>query len=147
MVTAYVIVTGVAVALTALSGLAALVHFTPIVPAMARVGVPESWLTFPIGTLKVAGWCVAPGAEAGQYRVGTRDGRVQRPRVGGGEVGAHGPYPGRQPVRVAHDRGEVVAGGERLVDELPADAAGGGDDGELSAHAGIVPREARTIRE
>src|SRR5437588_248599 len=55
MVTAYVIVTGVAVALTALSGLAALVHFTPIVPAMARVGVPESWLTFPIGTLKVAG--------------------------------------------------------------------------------------------
>ena len=55
MVTAYVIVTGVAVALTALSGVAALVHFTPIVPAMARVGVPESWLTFPIGTLKVAG--------------------------------------------------------------------------------------------
>jgi hypothetical protein len=31
------------------------VHFKPILPGMARVGVPESWLTFPIGTLKVAG--------------------------------------------------------------------------------------------
>lgn len=55
MVTAYVIVTIIAVALTALSGVAALVHLKPIVPAMARAGVPESWLTFPIGTLKVAG--------------------------------------------------------------------------------------------
>jgi NAD/NADP transhydrogenase alpha subunit len=55
MVTAYVIVTSVAIALTALSGVGAIAHYGPIVPAMARAGVPESWLTFPIGTLKVAG--------------------------------------------------------------------------------------------
>jgi hypothetical protein len=29
-----------------------------------------------------------------------------------------------------------MAGGERLLDELTADAAGGGDDGEFRAHAG-----------
>ena len=35
--------------------MAALVHFKPILPGMAKAGVPESWLTFPIGTLKTAG--------------------------------------------------------------------------------------------
>ena len=34
---------------------AALVHFKPILPGMVNAGVPESWLTFPIGTLKTAG--------------------------------------------------------------------------------------------
>src|SRR2546423_15542846 len=32
-----------------------MLHWHPILPGMARVGVPESWLTFPIGTLKTAG--------------------------------------------------------------------------------------------
>ena len=32
-----------------------MLHFKPIVPAMLKSGVPESWLTFPIGTLKTAG--------------------------------------------------------------------------------------------
>lgn len=55
MFTAYVVVTIVAVAANALSGVAAIVHFKPILPGMIKAGVPESWLTFPIGTLKVAG--------------------------------------------------------------------------------------------
>ncbi|WP_426511368.1 DoxX family protein [Dactylosporangium sp. McL0621] len=40
------------------SGTCAVLHFgpsRPILPGMARAGVPESWLTFPIGTLKPAG--------------------------------------------------------------------------------------------
>lgn len=55
MLTAYVLVTGIAIAANTFSGVAALVHFQPILPGMARAGVPESWLTFPIGTLKTAG--------------------------------------------------------------------------------------------
>jgi hypothetical protein len=55
MFTAYVIVTIVAIAANAFSGIAAILHFKPILPGMARAGVPESWLTFPIGTLKTAG--------------------------------------------------------------------------------------------
>jgi hypothetical protein len=55
MFAAYVIVTIVAVAATAFSGIAAILHFKPILPGMAKAGVPESWLTFPIGTLKTAG--------------------------------------------------------------------------------------------
>jgi hypothetical protein len=53
--TAYRVVAILAIAANAFSGIAALVHFRPILPAMARAGVPESWLTFPIGTLKTAG--------------------------------------------------------------------------------------------
>jgi hypothetical protein len=52
---AYVAVALVAIAANAFSGIAALAHFAPILPGMAKAGVPESWLTFPIGTLKVAG--------------------------------------------------------------------------------------------
>jgi DoxX-like family len=55
MSTAMLVVTLVAVAANAFSGIAALAHFRPILPGMARAGVPESWLTFPIGTLKTAG--------------------------------------------------------------------------------------------
>src|SRR5438067_10239771 len=55
MPTAFVAVTLVAVAANAFSGVAALVHFKPILPGMVKAGVPESWLTFPIGTLKTAG--------------------------------------------------------------------------------------------
>ncbi|RZU72551.1 DoxX-like protein [Micromonospora kangleipakensis] len=52
---AYVVVTALAVAATGFSGIAALLHFRPILPGMAAAGVAESWLTFPIGTLKTAG--------------------------------------------------------------------------------------------
>ncbi|MGW6201020.1 DoxX family protein [Kribbella sp. NPDC055110] len=52
MRTAVVLVT---VAINAFSGVAALLHWKPILPGMVKAGVPESWLTFPIGTLKTAG--------------------------------------------------------------------------------------------
>ncbi len=55
MFTAYVVVTLLAIGANAFSGVAALVHFKPILPSMAKAGVPKSWLTFPIGTLKTAG--------------------------------------------------------------------------------------------
>src|SRR5947209_1665372 len=55
MSTAYLVAALVAIAANAFSGTAALVHFRPILPGMVKAGVPESWLTFPIGTLKVAG--------------------------------------------------------------------------------------------
>lgn len=55
MTTAYVTVTLIAIAANGFSGVAALLHFKPILPGMAKAGVPESWLTFPIGTLKTAG--------------------------------------------------------------------------------------------
>ena len=55
MFIAYVVVTLLAVAADAFSGVAALVHFKPVIPSMLKAGVPESWLTFPIGTLKTAG--------------------------------------------------------------------------------------------
>jgi hypothetical protein len=55
MLTAYVVVTLMAIAANTFSGVAALVHFKPIIPGMVKAGVPESWLIFPIGTLKIAG--------------------------------------------------------------------------------------------
>jgi hypothetical protein len=55
MFTAYVVVTLLAIAADVFSGVPALVHFKPIIPGMLKAGVPESWLTFPIGTLKTAG--------------------------------------------------------------------------------------------
>jgi hypothetical protein len=48
-------VTLVAVVANGFSGIAAILHIKAVLPGMARVGVPESWLTFPIGTLKLAG--------------------------------------------------------------------------------------------
>jgi len=53
--TAYVVVALLTIAANAFSGIAALVHWKQILPGMAKAGVPESWLTFPIGTLKTAG--------------------------------------------------------------------------------------------
>ncbi|MBB4920710.1 DoxX family protein [Streptosporangium saharense] len=44
---------------TAFSGFAAMTRFAPIMrtlgPALARAGVPESWLVWPIGALKALG--------------------------------------------------------------------------------------------
>jgi hypothetical protein len=62
MSTAYVALTLVAIAANGFSGVAALLHFKPIMPGMAKAGVPMSWLTFPIGTLKTLG---AVGLAAG----------------------------------------------------------------------------------
>jgi len=45
----------VTVAINAFSGTAALLHWKPILPGMVKAGVPESWLSFPIGTMKTAG--------------------------------------------------------------------------------------------
>ena len=62
MSTAYFAVSLIAIAANGFSGIAALLHFQPIMPGMAKAGVPVSWLTFPIGTLKTLG---APGLAAG----------------------------------------------------------------------------------
>ena len=53
MFTAYVVVTLVAIAANAFSGIAALIHWKQILPGMAKAGVPESWLTT-LGALKTA---------------------------------------------------------------------------------------------
>lgn len=55
MYTAYLVVAVVAVLANGFSGVAAIVHIRAAIPAMVRAGVPTSWLTFPIGTLKTAG--------------------------------------------------------------------------------------------
>lgn len=55
MTTAYLAVSLSAIAANGFSGIAALLHFKPIMPGMAKAGVPVSWLTFPIGTLKTLG--------------------------------------------------------------------------------------------
>jgi hypothetical protein len=55
MTAAYVAVTLTAVAANGFSGVAALLHFKPTMPGMAKAGVPVSWLTFPIGTMKTLG--------------------------------------------------------------------------------------------
>jgi DoxX-like family len=55
MTTVYLAVTLTAIAANGFSGIAALLHFRPIMAGMAKAGVPVSWLTFPIGTLKTLG--------------------------------------------------------------------------------------------
>jgi hypothetical protein len=55
MRTAAVVVTLLAVAANAFSGIAALAHFRPVLPGMVIAGVPEAWLTFPIGSHLLAG--------------------------------------------------------------------------------------------
>ena len=55
MTTTHLTTTLIAIAANGFSGIAALLHFKPILPGMASAGVPLSWLTFPIGTLKTAG--------------------------------------------------------------------------------------------
>src|SRR5258705_8159053 len=55
MTTAYLSTTLIAIAANGFSGIAALLHFQPIMAGMTKAGVPVSWLTFPIGTLKTTG--------------------------------------------------------------------------------------------
>src|SRR3979490_1027296 len=55
MTTAYLSTTLIAIAANGFSGIAALLHFQPIMAGMASAGVPVSWLRFPIGTLKTLG--------------------------------------------------------------------------------------------
>ncbi|WP_238598874.1 hypothetical protein [Saccharothrix sp. ALI-22-I] len=52
MTTAHTVVSLLAIAFNGFSGVAALLHFKPIIPGMEKAGVPVSWLRFPIGTLK-----------------------------------------------------------------------------------------------
>src|ERR1700687_888495 len=67
MTSAYFTVTLIAIAANGFSGIAALLHFKPILPGMAKAGVPESWLTFPIGTAQTAG---ALGLAVGLFGLG-----------------------------------------------------------------------------
>src|SRR5688500_5667033 len=69
--TAYVVINLFAAAANAFSGIAAIAHFAPIRYGMARVGVRESWLRFPIGTLKTAGAAGLLAGLAGVPYVGT----------------------------------------------------------------------------
>jgi hypothetical protein len=55
MSTAEVVVTGVTGVLTLFSGVAAMLHFKPILEPMEAMGIPKSWLVFPIGIPKTAG--------------------------------------------------------------------------------------------
>lgn len=69
--TAYIVLTLLTIAANAFSGIAAIAHFKPILPGMAKAGVPESWLTFPIGTLKTAGAIGLLAGLAGVPLIGT----------------------------------------------------------------------------
>ena len=55
MAIAFLLVTVFTAVAAGLSGIAAILRVKPILEGMAKVGVPESWLVFPIGTLKSAG--------------------------------------------------------------------------------------------
>lgn len=55
MSTTYLAVTIATVAVNTFSGTVSLARPRFLAPAMARARVPESWLAFPIGVLKVAG--------------------------------------------------------------------------------------------
>jgi hypothetical protein len=57
--TSYLVVTLITIGVNTFSGFAAITRFKPIMqtlsPALQTAGIPESWLVFPIGTLKAAG--------------------------------------------------------------------------------------------
>lgn len=59
MQTAYVVIALVTIAANTFSGFAAITRLKPIMrvlgPSLANAGVPESWLVWPIGVLKVLG--------------------------------------------------------------------------------------------
>jgi hypothetical protein len=55
MTTVAVTVVLVTILINGFSGVAALVHWQAILPGMKKAAVPESWLTFPIGTFKTLG--------------------------------------------------------------------------------------------
>ncbi|MBC3194637.1 DoxX family protein [Pseudonocardia sp. C8] len=55
MPTTYLAVMLVAILANGFSGIGALLHIKAALRPMDRAGVPRSWMTFPIGTLKTAG--------------------------------------------------------------------------------------------
>ena len=55
MFTARVIVTFLTITTNTFGATLDFVRYKQVLTSMARVGVPESWLTFPMGTLKTAG--------------------------------------------------------------------------------------------
>jgi hypothetical protein len=103
MFAAYVIVTIVTIA-SAFSGIAAILHFKPVLPGMARAGVPASWLTFPIDPMSCGDYDSAivhrcrsgldpPPAEPDQLRpvkrAGWQQGAVSRRACAWAEVSRH----------------------------------------------------------
>ncbi|MDA3627791.1 DoxX family protein [Saccharopolyspora sp. WRP15-2] len=55
MHSAYIVVTLLAITMNAGSAIAGTIRRKKLAPAMRRAGVPESWIVFPINTLKLAG--------------------------------------------------------------------------------------------
>src|SRR6266567_4331670 len=72
-----------------------------------------------------------PQPKAGEHRAGSGDRSVQHIRVRGREVGGDGAHLPGQPVRVPHDCCDVVAVGDGLLEQLPADTTGRSEDREL----------------
>jgi hypothetical protein len=79
--------------------------------------------------------------QAGEHGVGPRDGRAQRVGVGvgRGEVHRDGVDVHVEPRGIADHGRDFVPGRESLCEQLTADAAGGGHDGELH---GTTPADA-----
>ncbi|CAM5516239.1 hypothetical protein SALBM311S_09700 [Streptomyces alboniger] len=70
-------------------------------------------------------------AERGQYGVGVAYRRGERAHVGVGEVDGDRPDAARQLTRAAGHGGDFMPAGYRLLDQVPSDTAGGGDDREF----------------
>jgi hypothetical protein len=88
----------------------------------------------------------SPWTKTGDDRVGASHGRLDRHRVRGRQVGGDdADRLSRQPVWVSDDGGDVVAGGDGLLQEVAADAAGGRDDGELHQPANVLHRRHRGL--
>ena len=108
-----------------LLALTATIRRTPaacIAATMARV---------PCAAMPASAFGEGQGRRAG---VGSGDRGLERRRVGGrrvaGRVGGDGAHRPGQLARVAYHGGDVVTGGDGLLQKFPADAAGGRDDRE-----------------
>jgi hypothetical protein len=73
---------------------------------------------------------LAARPQARQHGISVGDRGLERPGVWGGEVGVDHIDVRGHLVRVADHGGDLVTGGERLVDQVPTDATGCGEDGE-----------------
>ncbi len=77
-----------------------------------------------------AGVGLGPGTERGQHRIGARDCGLERGWINGGEVSGYDAG-GGQAVRVSCHGRHVVASGDGLSEQLPADATGRREDRQL----------------
>jgi len=78
-----------------------------------------------------SGFGVRPWAKAGKNAVGPGDRRFERCRGRAGQVGGDRMYLPGQLAGVPYDSGDVVACGDGLLQELPADTPGRCEDREL----------------